>query len=109
MRFLRTASFSDFSKNVSILASGTFLGQVIALSSAPILTRMRNRALFALFMAFVTSLSPGISGRYEIAIAVVRTQEEREALLAIASWVAIGLSTLLFFIVFIFFEQLSAS
>ena len=93
MRFLRTASFSDFSKNVSILASGTFLGQVIALSSAPILTRMYEPtafALFALFMAFVTSLSPGISGRYEIAIAVVRTQEEREALLAIASWVAIG-------------------
>lgn len=100
---------SDFSKSVSILVSGTFLGQAIALLSVPILTRLYEPAGFAvlaLFMAFMSSLSPGISGRYEIAIAVARTQQEGTFLLAIASWMTLGLSTLLFAIVLVFDEQL---
>ena len=82
-------------RDVSALASGVLLAQIITLASTPLLTRLygpESFAIFALFTAFIGSFSPGICGRYEIAQVVVKSKQERDILFALAILVSWSLS-----------------
>jgi len=89
----------EFVRNVGILATGSFIAQVIILVSAPLLTRLYGPsgfAVFTLFMAFISTLSPGVSGRYEVAILTVKTNEESLRALTVSMVTAMVFCCLLF-------------
>lgn len=75
---------SQYARNVGTLATGTLIAQAIGIAASPILTRLyspESFATLALFMAIVSSLAPGVSGRYEIAIVVAKNPRDSQSLL----------------------------
>ena len=98
---------SRFLKSVAILASGTALAQAIPILASPVLTRLytpENFGVLALFMAIVSSISPAVCGKYEVAMVLPRSNRQGMELLGITLWIAFGLSLLFFFVV-IFFSK----
>ena len=90
---------SAFVQNVAVLLSGAVLGQAFTLLSVPLLTRiygLEGFAVFAVFAAIISSISPAISGRYEIAVAIADTQADRKKLVLVAFWLTAILSGLVF-------------
>ena len=90
---------------------GSSLGQAITLLFYPVLTRLyepSDFAVYAVFMAFLNSLSPGISGRYEIAVAVAPGPKESKSLVSFAFLVTAVLSCLIFLFI-LFFESQTSS
>lgn len=60
-----------FNKNAFVVAIGTLIAQIIAISVSPILTRIyspENFDIFGLYLGISTILGVVISGRYEMAI-----------------------------------------
>ena len=105
MPILKLYKKSDVLRNVSALASGVLLAQIITLASSPILTRLygpESFAIFALFTAFLGSVSPGICGRYDVAQVVVKSKWERDVLFSLAIWISWSLSLLMFIAVLLF-------
>lgn len=108
--FLNRISKDEFSKHVGTLASGTILAQLILLGSAPVLTRLYGPdsfAALALFMAFISSISPGVNGRYEVAIVVAKSPEDSRSFLVISGWVAALVCTVIAIALCMFFEPIS--
>ena len=106
LKIVKNFFLTNFVKDVGLLLTGSSAAQVIALLFAPILTRLyepSHFAIYALFMAFLNSLSPGISGRYEIAIAIAPSHKESISLTNVAILVTTGLSGFAF-LVFLFFD-----
>ena len=102
---------SHFLKSVAILASGTVLAQAIPILTSPIQTRLytpENFGVLAVFMAIVSSISPAVCGKYEVAMVLPRSNRQGMELLGIALWIALCLS-LVFFLVLIFFSELIIS
>ncbi|MGD8894316.1 MAG: oligosaccharide flippase family protein, partial [Desulfobacterales bacterium] len=98
---------SRFLKSVAILASGTALAQAIPILASPVLTRLytpENFGVLALFMAIVSSISPAVCGKYEVAMVLPRSNRQGMELLGITLWIAFGLSLLFLFVV-IFFSK----
>ncbi|NJN63412.1 MAG: oligosaccharide flippase family protein [Acidobacteria bacterium] len=90
---------SQYGRHVALLASGTAIAQAIGFAASPILTRIyspESYAVLALFMAISSSLSLGISGRYDLAAIVARDPRDSRALVALALRVS-GVLCLLFF------------
>lgn len=111
LRLANRLQNSEFARNVGTLASGTVLAQLILLGASPALTRLygpEGFAVLALLMAIISSLSPGISGRYEIAIVVAKDQSSRRSLLVIAIWVAALLCGLMFLVLLVAFDAIQA-
>lgn len=80
---------SPFVKSVTTLMTGTVLGQAITLMASPFLTRIYTPAefgIFALFMAFVTTIAPGVTGRYEVALLLPRRQNDSMHIFGVAIW-----------------------
>jgi len=74
-------------QSVAVLGMGTLLAQIITAAASPVLTRLyspEDFGLVALFAAIVGSLSPGVCGKYEVAIVVAKSVEESQQLLGIA-------------------------
>ena len=97
---------SHFLKSVAILASGTALAQAIPILTSPILTRLytpENFGVLAVFMAIVSSISPAVCGKYEVAMVLPRCNRQGMDLLGIALWFAFFLS-LMFLLIVIFFS-----
>lgn len=98
---------SHFLKSVATLAGGTALAQAIPLLISPILTRLytpENFGILAVFTAIVSSLSPAVCGKYEVAMVLPKSESQGVDLLGIALWFAFILSTV-FFLVVIFFSE----
>ena len=103
LKIVKNFFLTNFVKDVGLLLTGSSAAQVIALLFAPILTRLyepSHFAIYALFMAFLNSLSPGISGRYEIAIAIAQAKESI-SLTNVAILVTTGLRLCIFSVSFL--------
>jgi O-antigen/teichoic acid export membrane protein len=91
------AKQSDFLRSVAVLGTGTVLAQFITITASPILTRLyspEDFGLAALFAAIITSITPAICGKYEVAIVVANKVTISRQLLGVAFNVALGVSLL---------------
>ena len=90
---------NHFVQSVTVLGAGTILAQVVMVAAAPVLTRLYTPADFglaALFVAMVSSITPALCGKYEVAVVVAKSIQQSRQLLGIALLVALGVSTLMF-------------
>src|SRR5690348_9320867 len=100
---------SQYARHVGILAAGALIAQVITVAASPILARLYGPAdfgAFALFTAFISSLSPAVCAGYEIAVVVAKGREERQALLPLSIWAAGVISLVLLLALFPQFKKL---
>ncbi len=98
---------SSFAKNVTLLASGTAVAQLLVVASSPLLTRLyspEDFGMVAIFIAMVASLSQAVCGKYEVAIVVPKNNRTGIHLLGIAIYFSFLVSFVAFFIL-IFAEQ----
>lgn len=87
---------TSFLRKLSILASGTVLGQALVILSSPLLTRLFTPAEFGLFAVFagLAGIVGGLAGlRYEFAIPVMEADADAAALTVVAA-LAVLLTTL---------------
>lgn len=83
---------STFARGFSGHAGGAAIAQGLLVAASPVLTRLYSPAdfaIFALFTALVSAVSPAVTGRYEMAMAIPRAASQVRALLSIAvvlSW-----------------------
>ncbi len=100
----------DFLKNVSMLASGTGLSQVITILVAPLLTRLfmpEDYGFFAIFISIVAILSVLATCRYEMAIILPRHSRDGEEIYLLSVLIAFTMSIFIFFIIFFFSENIN--
>ncbi|MHC8514319.1 lipopolysaccharide biosynthesis protein [Sporosarcina sp. ITBMC105] len=93
-----------FMKHVLTLMKGTAIAQFLPVLISPILTRMytpEEFGIFAIYIAVISVLTPIVSGRYELAIALPK--EERKALSLFTLTIIINLCVTLVAIIFILF------
>jgi len=72
------------------LATGTALAQTITVVASPVLTRLYTPeafGLFATFIALVSSLTPAVTGKYEVALMLPPAERAARELYAIAAWI----------------------
>lgn len=108
MEFWRFIRASHFMQSVAVLGMGTLLAQIITAGASPILTRLylpEDFGLIALFSALVGSLSPSISGTYDVAIVVTKSNEESKQLLGIAIFLCFLMSLVVFTGLWLFSDQ----
>ena len=106
----RFLNYQDFLKNVSMLASGTALSQVITILIAPLLTRLfmpEDYGFFAIFISIVAILSVLATFRYEMAIILPRQSKEGEEIYLLSVLIAFSMSIFIFFIVYFFSENIN--
>ncbi len=90
-------------RSVLLLASGTALGQAIAILCTPIWTRFYSpdqTGVFAVFMACITFATAAVTLRYEIAIPNSANDSDADALLLLSMAVSLPCSILLSAFVF---------
>jgi len=100
---------SSFFKSVAILVSGSALAKVAPLLASPVLTRLYTPAdfgLVAVFIAVLSSLSPIICGKYEVAMVLPKSETEGKELLGISFGVATVISLTSLFVVVLFKENI---
>ena len=93
-----------FLNHFLVLSSGTVLGQLISVLASPLLTRLYSPAdfgLFALFTAMVSTFTPAVCGKYEIALIVPKSNDHGKHLLGIAIYFALFISIILFVVMLI--------
>jgi O-antigen/teichoic acid export membrane protein len=96
---------SQYLKSVATLASGTALAQAIPLVISPVLTRLytpENFGMLAVFTAIVSSLSPAVCGKYEVAMVLPQSNSQGIELLGIALWFAFIMSSVCLLVVTFF-------
>ena len=96
---LKTLFKSEILRNSSIILGGNVLGQLIAFSAYPILTRIYSEAEFGIFAAFmsVCSLLTTLgTGRYEESLVVAKDRKETVNLLGFSLKLLISFSLFLF-------------
>jgi O-antigen/teichoic acid export membrane protein len=96
---------SQYLKSVATLASGTALAQAIPLAISPVLTRLytpENFGMLAVFTAIVSSLSPAVCGKYEVAMVLPQSNSQGIELLGIALWFAFIMSSVFLLVVTFF-------
>jgi len=95
----------QFSKNVSILASGTIIVQIISFLLSPVLSRLytpEDYGLFAVFTSIISILTVMCCLRYELAIVLPKSDSEALSLLRLCIYLISILSFLVLVIVLIF-------
>lgn len=93
---------SQFVQSIAILATGTALAQAIPVLASPILTRLYTPSdfgLLALFLGIVSSISPAVCGRYEVASVLPNSDAHGKQVFVIALFFAVVISSL--FLVFL--------
>jgi O-antigen/teichoic acid export membrane protein len=93
---------SGFARAVGVLVGGTAVGHAITAAAMPVLTRLYTPADFgvlAVFSAVFAVITVAVCLRYEIAIAIARSDDEAANLLAVAVATAATVSGLLAVIV----------
>lgn len=89
--------------------TGTVIAQAISIAMAPILTRLYTPeafGLFGVFLALVSSISPCVTGRYEVAMVLPKWNNVAIELFAVGIWVGFAVSTLCFLFFLLFQERL---
>lgn len=98
-----------FSIDVLTLVTGTTLAQIIAIASAPIITRLYGADAFglsALFASLVGTIAAIACLRYELAIMLPKTDEEAANVLALSLLIASIISLILVPIIWLFGDYL---
>ncbi|MBL4654389.1 MAG: oligosaccharide flippase family protein, partial [Bacteroidia bacterium] len=70
---------SEFTKNIFTLLTGTTLAQLLAIAAYPILTRLftpEDFGVFALYLGITGIASIAISGRYELAVMLPKSDDD---------------------------------
>lgn len=91
---------SQFAKNVITLVTGTALAQVIPLAIMPIVTRLyspEDFGVFGVYIAISAVLAVLITGRYELAIVIPRSDKDAINIVALS----VGLASIVSFIVLV--------
>jgi O-antigen/teichoic acid export membrane protein len=89
---------SLYARNVITLMTGTGLAQAIPAAISPILTRLyspEHFGTFALYMAIVSITSVLVTGRYELAILLPRSDRDALHILALSAGLSCVISALL--------------
>jgi len=101
---------SEFGRNVLTLMTGTTIAQAIPIAISPILTRIYTPeyfGLFALYMSIASIIAVVATGRYELAIMLPKKDEDAINIVALSMIIAVFVSLISFFIVFIFNSQIT--
>jgi O-antigen/teichoic acid export membrane protein len=95
-------NYSEFSKNVITLITGTAISQAIPVLISPLLTRLytpEDFGLFSIYFAIVMVLSVVATGRYELAILLPRKTSEARDLMHLCVAIALSVALLLSFVI----------
>lgn len=101
---------SEFARNVRVLFTGSLGAQLIGFATLPFLTRLYEPKYFsmlALFMAFVSTIAPSVSGRYDIAVTVASKEKDTRRLIVVSIWVSFITSCVLLILFAAFKEPLT--
>jgi O-antigen/teichoic acid export membrane protein len=88
--YTKKSATNESTRSVGVLFIGAGLGQVIPIAISPVLTRIytpEEFGIFAIFTSFVSLLVATISGRYELAVMLQKS--ERDAVNMVAGVLAI--------------------
>ena len=102
-------SLSESSRNILVLASGTTLAQSIPIAVSPILTRIfspEDFGILAVYIAIVTILSVVVTGRYEQAIMLPKSQRDAVHIVILSMFIALIFSLICLAGVLFFHEDL---
>lgn len=100
---------NQYLRSVGIVGIGTLFAQCITLLVSPILTRLYSPSDFglaALFIALVASCSPGICGKYEVAVVISKSQSASKKLFGIGLCINLFLSSTIFLLLLISFDSI---
>ena len=103
---------NSFIKNVSVLASGAIIGQIVVILASPILTRLYTVEAFGILSVFTsvcTILSLFSTGRFELAIVLPKLNENALKLIKLIFYIAIFVSFFYFIVIFISKEILKVN
>lgn len=104
-RYSLKALFSNtFIRNVSILASGAVIGQLVVVLLSPVLARLytaENFGVLSVFTSVSTLLALFSTGRYELAIVLPESSQKALKLMKLIFYIAIIVSVSYFIVVFI--------
>ncbi len=95
---------NPFFKNVSILASGPIIGQLIVVLASPILTRLfsvESFGVLAVFISVTTVLALFSTGRYELAIVLPKESSNALKLVKLILNIALVVSLILLLLIVI--------
>jgi len=101
---------SEFSRNVLTLMTGTSIAQAIPIAISPILTRIytpEDFGMFALYMSVASIVSVVATGGYEYAIMLPKKDSDALYLVILSLFMTFIISLLVFFIIFIFNEDIT--
>ena len=96
---------SEFSQNVLTLMTGTTLSQAIPIAISPILTRIykpEDFGIYAIFIAIITILGTIVSGRYELAIMLPKSDENAMNIFALGILITLLMTLLTTILVIVF-------
>jgi len=99
---------SEFASQFKILALGTLISQIFLISSTPLITRLYSPevfGIFALFTAITSVFVPIVCGRYNIAMIVVKKNNEGNALFNLS--LILSLVSCLILLIIFFFGEIS--
>lgn len=99
---------SQFVKNVSVLATGTLIVQVITTLLSPVLSRLyspEDYGLFAVFTSLLNILTVIGSLRYELAMLIPKKTREAALILKLSLYLVLIISVIVFLITLIFNRQ----
>ncbi|PCD87718.1 lipopolysaccharide biosynthesis protein [Vibrio mediterranei] len=102
---------SDFIKNIGTLVSGTALAQLAPIIVTPVLTRLYTPEEFgylALYIAIGSILSMVVTGRYELAILVPKTDKVALNVMALSVTLSLLVSLVLLIFIVVFSEAFVA-
>ena len=100
---------SEFSQNVLTLMTGTTLSQAIPIAISPILTRIykpEDFGIYAIFVAIITILGSVVSGRYELAIMLPKSDEEAINIFSLGIIITLSMTLLTTMLVIIFNDSI---
>ncbi|MEM7736753.1 MAG: oligosaccharide flippase family protein [Deinococcota bacterium] len=105
----RFVAKGSVTRNITLIASGTIIGQAATLAVLPLLTRLYTPADFgamAIFLAILVPLNAVASLRYEMAIPLPDSEDDAQHLLILSLVIVVVLSGVLSLLVIFFGEAL---
>ena len=110
---MKSSAFSSiFLKNVSSLAVGAGIAQLITILFSPILTRLflpEQYGIFALYVSLITILSVFSTCRYEFAIVLPKSKRRAEELYFLCIFITVLVSIFFFVLAFLFGKKILIS
>lgn len=108
---LKSLLTRPFVRNLSVVAAGTVLAQVVSIACTPLLTRLYGApafGLFGVFMAWAGLLSCVSSGRYHMAIVLCEAEADAATVAALAGGLAVLTGAALAMLALVFGDELTS-